>query len=167
MNAPGDSRISCRDGRKAFLFVVALLALGGIAALLSGCGSAKKARNSGTEIAYVKTKPSGHALVPGETNRVSVAMNLAFVVGVKDAGTDPEQKIKVTLQILQDPRIVMSRTIRQVRSGGTAWVTFSNFSLSSSLLTHPVEINVDVAPVPDEKNLTNNKASYKVQFSYA
>ena len=101
----------------------------------------------------------------GETNRVSVG-NPLFVVGVKDGGNTEEKNIKVTLQILQSPRIVMTRMIGQVQSGGTARAAFSTFSLSSSALTHPVKINVEVAPVPGEKNLSNNKASYKVQFVY-
>ena len=95
-----------RRGGKIVLVVALATALLVIAAVATGCGSAKAKGVRGTDISYVKVMPSGDALTSGLTKMIKVPTNhdnLAFVVGVENGGDYLEQNIKVTLVIYQHP----------------------------------------------------------------
>ena len=59
--------------------------------------------------------------------------------------------------------IVKTQTIDLINPGQTKTVTFRN--LGQVPFAQKTTVNVDVAPVPAEKNTGNNKGSYPVIFS--
>jgi hypothetical protein len=118
----------------------------------------------GTNIADVKVLPGGSTLSQSSENTVTATTDLAFVIDVQDSGDSQEVGIQVTLTI-QKPQgaIVKTQKIDLINPGQTKAVTFSN--LGQVPFAQKTTVNVDVAPVPGEKNADNNKASYPVIFS--
>ncbi len=156
-----------RRGGKIVLVVALATALLVIAAVATGCGSAKAKGVRGTDISYVKVMPSGDALTSGLTKMIKVPTNhdnLAFVVGVENGGDYLEQNIKVTLVIYQHPTPIRRvLTIGQINSKTTKEVIFKGpFNLTEFI--NKIPIKVDVAPVSGETNLVNNHYTYRVRF---
>ena len=118
----------------------------------------------GTNIVDTKVLPGGQALSPVSENTVTATTDLAFVVTVADSGDSQEVGIKVTLTIQKaQGAIVKTQTIDLINPGQTKTVTFRN--LGQVPFAQKTTVNVDVAPVPAEKNTGNNKGSYPVIFS--
>jgi hypothetical protein len=117
----------------------------------------------GTNLVSTTAEPGGHALSPDTVNTITATTNLAFAVTVHDGGDSQEVGIKVTLTIQQDPVISKTLTIRLINPGQDKTVTFTN--LGQVKFAQKENVNVDVAPVPGEQTLTNNKATYPVIFS--
>ncbi len=153
------------EGRIALVVSLAVSLLV-IAALASGCGSAKAKGVHGTSIAYVKVLPRKRTLQPGVAQTTQIKRQLAFVVGVENDGHFLEQNIKVTLMIDQKPQpIRRSLTIGQIRRGALKEVVFKGpFALTE--LANVIPIKVNVAPVGGETNLVNNSATYEVRFTF-
>ena len=118
----------------------------------------------GTNITETKVLPGGQVLSEPNENTVTATTDLAFVVTVADSGDSQEVGIKVTLTI-QKPQgaIVRTQTIDLINPGQTKSVTFRD--LGQVPFAQKTTVLVDVAPVPGERNTTNNKASYPVIFS--
>ena len=118
----------------------------------------------GTNLVDTKVLPGGQTLSPTADNTVTATTDLAFVVTVADSGDSQEVGIKVTLTIQKaQGAIVKTQTIDLINPGQTKSVTFGNLGQVPFALKTTVQ--VDVAPVPAEKNTANNKASYPVIFS--
>lgn len=140
--------------------VVALLL---IAALATGCGSAKK---SDIGITGVKVIPGNKMLHKGETTIIQVKKNLGFVVGVKNTGNAAGKSVKVTLLIDQKPApIKKSLTIGQIDSGQTTQVVFKG-PLNVTELISMLPIKVDVTPGTGDQNKGANRVTYDVRFSF-
>jgi hypothetical protein len=120
----------------------------------------------GTQIEYVKVFPSGTTLQEGVTATIQLKDDTTFEVGVHNGGDFMEQNVKVTFTIDQpDNPVVKHETISSIYNGTTEAVVFkAPFQLTTIIKV--VKIIVDVAPVAGEQNLTNNKATYEVRFSY-
>ena len=118
----------------------------------------------GTNLVSTKAMPGDHTLSPAPTvNTITAGTDLAFAVTVHDGGDSQEVGIKVTLTIQQSPAIVKTLTIDVINPGQDKTVTFSNLGVVK--FAQKEDINVDVAPVPGEGNVGNNKATYPVIFS--
>lgn len=117
----------------------------------------------GTNIVATKVLPSGQDLSETDVNTITAGTNLAFAVEVHDGGDSQEVRIKVTLTIQQTPVITKTMTIDLINPGQDKTVTFSD--LGTVKFAQKEQIDVDVAPVPGEHDIDNNKASYPVIFS--
>jgi uncharacterized repeat protein (TIGR01451 family) len=155
------------------LVVTLVTALFVIAAVATGCGSAKAKGVHGTSIAYVKVPSSKLTLQQGVTKIVQTKATtvaqlqkaLTFVVRVKNDGDNTEHNVKVTLTIDQRPQpIRKSLAIAEIRRGTYHEVVFKGpFALTE--LINKIPVKVDVAPVSGETNLVNNSATYEVRFA--
>jgi hypothetical protein len=152
-----------RCGDKIVFVVTLAAALVGIAALATGCGSAKE---SDAGITFVKVHPDGQTLQKGATSIVGVKKNLGFVVGVENVGPDSVKNLEVTLLIDQSPQpIRSSRTIDQLSSGQATDVVFKGPFAVTEMVTK-VPIKVSITPGAGDKNRSNNSATYEVRFVF-
>ncbi len=103
-------------------------------------------------------------LQPGGTvNRVPAA-NVSFTVNFANQGDNDEQNVKVGLRVRGGGKsIVQNKTIGSTKSKANAAVTIPLGQ------TPPVgqaaTVTVSIAPVPGEKNTTNNRQQYTVIFT--
>jgi hypothetical protein len=118
----------------------------------------------GTNIVETKVLPGGHVLSPSSQNTIVAGPDLALAVTIADSGDSQEVGIRVTLTI-QKPQgaIVKTQRVDLINPGQTKTVTFRN--LGQVPFAQTTTVLVDVAPVPSERNTTNNKGSYPVIFS--
>ena len=104
-------------------------------------------------------------LQPGVTNRLTYEPGTGFVVNFTNQGENDEFDIKVTLRISReggDP-ITTSTTIPQVAAGESAQAELP--LEEQPPLDTAVTINVNVARVPGEEKVDNNKSEYPALFS--
>jgi hypothetical protein len=104
-------------------------------------------------------------LQPGVTNRLTYEPGTGFVVNFANQGENDEFDVKVTLRINReggDP-ITTSTTIPQVAAGESAQAELP--LEEQPPLDTAVTIRVNVARVPGEEKLDNNKADYPALFS--
>jgi hypothetical protein len=165
MNSLWDFRQPRRRRDKIVLVVTLAGALLLVAAVATGCGSAKAKGGRGTGIAYVKVNPGNRMLHQGIVSTIRLRSNTAFVVGVENGGQFLERNVKVTLLIKQKPQpLQRSQTIGQIHRGAYQEVVFKGLNVTE--LANIISIKVNVAPVSGETNLVNNSATYKVRFSF-
>lgn len=165
MNGLRGSCETRRRGGRIVLVVTLATALLAVAAVATGCGSAKAKGVHGTSIAYVKVNLGGRTLHQGVVSTIRLRSNTAFVVAVENGGDYPEHNVKVALLIKQKPQpIRKSLTIGQIRRGAYQEVVFKGLNVTE--LANIISIKVNVAPVSGETNLVNNSATYKVRFSF-
>ncbi len=117
----------------------------------------------GTNLVSVKAQPGGQVLSESDQNTVTATTDLGFEVTIANSGDSQEVGVMITLTIQQTPAIVKTMKIPVINPGQQKSVTFTNlgevkFARSETLL-------VDIAAVPGEVNLTNNKGSFPVIFS--
>ncbi|HVM69636.1 MAG TPA: CARDB domain-containing protein [Gaiellaceae bacterium] len=118
----------------------------------------------GTGIEGVRVQPAGQQLSASAENTVVASTDLAFEVAVKNTGDHQEVKIEVTLTIQQQPNpVTKKQTIDLINPGEVKTVTFRDFP--SIDFGQPRTLRIDVAPVPQESNTSNNSAEYRVTFS--
>ena len=125
----------------------------------------------GTEMGSVVASPQTLTLQPGTTNFVKGNKDLVFVVSVKNSGkyTEVDVPVKLTLKRASGGTpIVQTEHIASVTAGATATVRFSGLFASAQSAPDysvPYKLTVTSVRVPGEHNLTNNTASYTVEFS--
>ena len=118
----------------------------------------------GTGIESVRALPGGTTLSESSENTIEASTDLAFEVAVANTGDNQEVRIEVTLTIQQSPTpIVKKQTIQVINVGETKSVVFRDFP--SVDFGEKRTMRIDVEPVPEEKNKTNNSAEYPVIFS--
>jgi hypothetical protein len=119
----------------------------------------------GTNLVSVKAQPLGTELSTSTQTKVVVRTNLAFEVTVEDSGDSQEANIPVTLRIIQSgvPTVLKRATISFINPGEQKTVTFNNLPTPS--FQSPAQIKVEVQPVQNESNTSNNSADYSVIFS--
>jgi hypothetical protein len=165
MNSLKDFYQPRRRGSRIVLVITLATALLVVAAVATGCGSAKAKGVHGTSIAYVKVTPGGRTLHQGVVSTIRLRSNTAFVVAVENGGDYPEHNVKVALLIKQKPQpIRKSLTIGQIRRGAKQVVVFKG--LNPTEMVNRIPLKVSVTPVSGETNLINNSATYKVRFSF-
>lgn len=145
--------------------LVTTQAWGQILTRLSGASTGGTAGGvHGTALEYVKALPSGTTLSPTTENTVTATTDLAFAVGVKDSGNSQEVGIDVTLTIEKPGApIVKTGRIQVIDPGQVEVVTFKN--LGQVPFAQKTTLKVDIAPVPNEKTISNNSGQYPVIFS--
>ena len=118
----------------------------------------------GTGLGSVTVKPGGQTLAPGGAVELKASANLSFDVEVMNQGENDEKQIRVKLTVSGAGKpIVVTQTIAAIAAGqsGTA-----NVPLAATPPTgRPVTIQVQILPVPGEKNTTNNKGSFAAVFT--
>jgi hypothetical protein len=118
----------------------------------------------GTGLVSVKAQPGNQELSSSTENTVTATTDLGFAVKIEDTGDSQEVQVKVTLTIQQSPSpIVQTKTIDLINPGEQKTVLFHN--LGQVQFATRTTVKVDIQPVPQEKNTTNNTASYPVIFS--
>ena len=119
----------------------------------------------GTNLVSVKVQPQGVELSTSTQTTVVVRTNMTFQVVIEDSGDSQEANIPVTLRIVQSgsPDIVKHATIGFISPGEQKTINFTNFTTPS--FQSPAQIKVEVQPVQNESNTSNNSADYSVIFS--
>ena len=118
----------------------------------------------GDSIIAVRVQPGKQTLSQSTENTVTASDRLAFQVLVKNSGNSQETQVQVNLNIQQSPTpIKKTATISIINPGETKTVTFRNIG-SPSFGTR-VTVQVNVEPVPGERNRNNNTAEYPVVFT--
>jgi hypothetical protein len=117
----------------------------------------------GSALVSVQALPGGQVLSESGTNTVTAGTDLAFKVTIKNSGSSQEVGIKVTLTIQQTPAIVKNQTVQVINPGEQQSVTFSNLGEVKFARTETLSVNI--AAVPGETNLTNNRGTFQVIFS--
>ena len=118
----------------------------------------------GTGINKTVALPGNQELSQMTENTVTATTDLGFAVTVEDTGDSQEVQVKVTLTIQQSPSpIVQTKTIDLINPGELKQVVFRN--LGQVQFATRTTVKVDVQPVPQERNTSNNSASYPVIFS--
>jgi hypothetical protein len=119
----------------------------------------------GNALIEVRAQPSGQVLTPGEENTVVASAELAFVAIVENSGNSQEVRVRVTLELDQNPRpIRREQVIDLINPGERKPVRFADLGQIVQF-QQDMEMRVEVAAVPGEANLDNNRATYTVRFS--
>ncbi|HWH06348.1 MAG TPA: CARDB domain-containing protein [Gaiellaceae bacterium] len=130
----------------------------------TGDGGQQTGGLHGTGLEGVRVLPGGQTLSPTGENTVVASTDLAFEVSVRNTGDNQEVSIEVTLTIQQAPNpVTKKQTIDLINPDEVKTVTFRDFP--SIDFGEPRTLRVDVAPVPQEANTSNNSAEYRVTFS--
>ncbi|HZR91158.1 MAG TPA: CARDB domain-containing protein [Gaiellaceae bacterium] len=120
----------------------------------------------GTALVAVKTLAGKQLVAGGTLNTVQTGTNFGFVATVQNSGDYQLVRINVTLTIqVPGAPITQTQVIPVINKGETKDVTFRGITLSASAFAKTITVRVDVQPVKNETNSTNNSASYKVLFS--
>ena len=104
-------------------------------------------------------------LQPGTTNRLTYVEGQAFTVAFTNQGENDEFNVKVTLKIsgASGSPITLNKTVPQVAQGEKATVELP--LNRQPPVGSPLTIDVNVAKVPGEKTVDNNKSSYPTLFA--
>src|SRR5207247_9862736 len=129
-----------------------------------GTGGPVAPGTHGSGLGTVTAKPGGTTLSQSGANQIKSSPNLSFDVQVIDQGQNNERDVtgRVSTTGAGKP-IVVEKRIPTISAGQTQIV---NVPLAASPPTgRPVTIQVQILPVPGEKNTTNNKGSFPAIFS--
>jgi hypothetical protein len=130
---------------------------------LSGAEQAATPGLHGTSLENVTVQPSGTELTSNGLNRVPLADELAFDVGVLNGGDSEETDVGVTITIAGPRKITVNQTIPRIASGDSATVSIPITQQPEAGSVNTV--TVSIGAVPGEKNTDNNKATYRVAFT--
>lgn len=107
-------------------------------------------------------------LLPGTTVSLIGSADLKFEVTVENSGDFTESNVDVKFTYLR-PDVPggtpQTKTIDTIDPGEAAQKTLEFPLGGNPHFTLPSTIKVEVAPVPDEKNTSNNTAEYSVEFN--
>lgn len=119
----------------------------------------------GTSLDSVVVKPGGQTLSTTSAVAIPSSANTSFDVQLTNGGTNDETNVTVRITISGAGKpIVTEQKIATLPKGTQQTV---NVALSQTPPTgQPVKITVQVLPVPGEKNLANNKATYPAIFTH-
>ena len=114
-----------------------------------------------------KVLPAGTELSTTTQTDITVTVNMAFEVTVKNTGNSQVFSVPVKLTIEQSKggNIVKNAKINFLNPGDESTVTFRNISNVSFATS--ATIKVEVQPVAGETKTDNNSADYPVIFSVA
>jgi len=129
-----------------------------------GTGGPVAPGSHGSGLGTVTVKPSGTALTAGSAVQLKASPNLSFDVQVMNQGQNDEKDVTVRVSITGAGKpVLVEKRIPSITAGQTQIV---NVPLAATPPTgRPVTVQVQIEPVPGEKNTTNNKNSFPVIFS--
>lgn len=118
----------------------------------------------GTSLGSVVVKPGGQTLSSTQAVAIPASANTSFDVQVTNGGDNDESNVTVRITISGAGKpIVTEQKIATLPKGTPQTV---NVALSQTPTAgQPVTIAVQVLPVPGEKNLANNKGTFKAIFT--
>ncbi|HKN93794.1 MAG TPA: hypothetical protein VJU60_05650 [Thermoleophilaceae bacterium] len=119
----------------------------------------------GTSLDSVVVKPGGQTLSTASAVAIPAGANTSFDVQITNGGDNDETNVTVRISISGAGKpIVTEQKIPTLPKGTQQTV---NVALSQTPPTgQPVKITVEVLPVPGEKNVANNKATYPAIFTH-
>jgi hypothetical protein len=125
--------------------------------------SARMTGVRGVALAKVTVEPSGVRLVAGQTTDVPASAQFSFRVSVENQGNVIERDVPVTLtlKVPDTEALEQTATIGLIKPGETQSVDVSGFSIPVEGLSKVSTLKVQAGPVPDEKVLENNRATFK------
>jgi hypothetical protein len=164
---PESHFVSTPELLSARSFGLLLQRLGGTATSGSSSSGGSTSGPHGDELVSVVATPSNTRLSPTAATTVKVSAALAFVATVKDSGNFPEYNVPVTVTIsVGGPKpITQTKKILVIQPAATTTVTFTGFDLPTSAFGNKATVKVEVAPVAQEINTSNNSATYTVFFT--
>jgi hypothetical protein len=132
---------------------------------LGGSGASDKAATPGLHGTGVASATlGGQALTPGASANIAATENLSLTVQVANQGENTETGVKVSVTIGRGAdTIKASKELDTIAAGETKSVEIPITDTPPTGQNIPV--NVDVAKVPGEKKVDNNKASYSAIFT--
>ena len=121
-------------------------------------------KTHGGQLDQVTISPSGNVLSSDAVNEISGSDQLAFEVSFTNQGDVQETKIPVVITLSSDanPSVEMTGMIDVVDPGQTGSVTIPVDDVPAFGTTF--DMKVMVGPVPGEKTVDNNGATYQVTF---
>jgi hypothetical protein len=118
----------------------------------------------GTGLGTVTVTPGGQALQQGGAAEIRATPNLAFNVQVMDQGDNNESNVTVQVTISGAGKpLVVKQQLPTINTKQTKTVAVPLAATPPK--GKPVTIQVQILPVPGEKNLTNNKATFAAVFT--
>lgn len=126
-----------------------------------GPGATTASGVQGTGLGQVSVEPGGNVLAEGGTAaELQASEDLSFVVQVTNQGEGAQQGVRVSVSIRGGRPVVDE--IPSLAAGQTETVTIP--FADTPPVGQPVEIRVQVAPVPGEKVRKNNSATFPAIF---
>jgi hypothetical protein len=164
---PSSSFVPNTELVSARSFGVLIDNLGG--ASTSGSGGNSTSGQSGPhgdELISTVANPGATPLSTTSATTVKVSADMSFVVTVEDSGNFQENGVVVHLTITAgSSTIKRTQTIQTISPNTQQSVTFGNFNLPTAAFGNKATIEAQVAPVPQEQNVSNNSATYTVFFT--
>jgi hypothetical protein len=129
-----------------------------------GGGTATTPGIHGTGLGTVTVKPGGQTLASGGAVEIKATPNLSFDVQVMNQGENDETDVPVKVSISGAGKpIVVQQRLDSIAAGQSKTVSIP---LAATPPTgRPVTINVEILPVPGEKNTDNNKQEFAAVFT--
>lgn len=126
----------------------------------------------GVQLVSVTAEPSGTALVPGKLTRIpNVTNGLGFRIVIKDSGHFQEVSVPVKLTLSTAGATALQKTasIGSILRGASAPILIGGFFTATNkpLYSQPYTLRVAAGPVPGERIVSNNKATFQVSFLVA
>ncbi len=107
----------------------------------------------------------GSTLSPSELNKIVATTDLSFEVVFENSGDSTETGVEVELTIQKETEpLVKTQRVDLTEPGESVRVVFRN--VGPVPFVQRTTLQVNVKPVPSEKNTANNSAEYPVIFSY-
>ena len=118
----------------------------------------------GTSLIGTVARPGGQSLTTAGATSITVTQKLSFDVTVQNGGANDERDVVVQLSITgAGTPIVREQTLPTIAAGAQKVVSIP--LAATPPLGRPVTIRVNIKPVPGEKKLDNNTASYPAIFT--
>jgi hypothetical protein len=136
-----------------------------VEAIRSGTGAGPATPGlHGTALVGVTVKPNGKALSTAGATDIQLTPRLSFDVALSNGGENEERDVTVRLTIAGAGKpIVREARLPSIKPGEQKTVSIP---LAAAPPTgRPVKITVEIKPVPGEKKVDNNKATYPAIFT--
>jgi hypothetical protein len=119
----------------------------------------------GTSLDSVVVKPGGQTLSTTQATDIPASANTSFDVQVTNGGENDESgvTVRITIAATGAKAIVTEQKIATFPKGSQQTVNVAPTDTPPT--GQPVKITVQVLPVPGEKNVANNKATYPAIFT--
>jgi hypothetical protein len=135
-----------------------------VTAMLQALGaSAKLGGTHGVALDGVTAMPSSTALVRGKSVPLPASPDLSFVITVENQGSVAESDVpvEVVLVLPGGEKLKQTATLAAISPDKKQTVEVQGFAIPNTAITKTSTLRVKVGPVPEERVLTNNSATYQ------